>query len=75
MYEVVVVAKINLCPRTCLIGCRTLKCRGSVRTTFSANPDADILTVANGNTDVVHLAVDFNLLTARPARTMTGRVV
>jgi len=42
-------------------------------TTFSANPDADIFIAANGNTDVVHLAVDFNLLTARPARTMTGR--
>ena len=43
-------------------------------TTFSANPDADIFTVANSNTDVVHLAIDFNLLTARPARTMVGRV-
>jgi hypothetical protein len=45
-----------------------------VLTTFSANPNADILIVADGNTDVVHLTVDFNLLTARPARTMTGRV-
>lgn len=43
-------------------------------TTFSADPDADILTAANRNTDVIHLAVDFNLLTARPARTMSGRV-
>jgi hypothetical protein len=64
----------SMCPRTCLIGSRTLKCGCPVLTTFSTNPDADILTAANGYTDVVHLAVDFNLLTARPARTMTGRV-
>jgi len=43
-------------------------------TTFSANPNADIFIAANDNADVVHLAVDFNLLAARPARTMTGRI-
>jgi hypothetical protein len=36
-------------------------------TTFSANPDADKIIATNGNTDVVHLAVNFNLLAARPA--------
>jgi hypothetical protein len=45
-----------------------------VLATISAHPNADVLSAANGNADVILQTIYFNLLSARPAWTAIFRV-